>query len=97
MALPIESGSSLDQVMTQSNVNEASYDSSKNLFEYYKDYDLSFLKGYAIIIPKQELINSPDDIIMVLDSLLTPEFDKCNGGFEQRLETLFKVKSKWTF
>lgn len=44
LALPID--------LQQLNMTEdSSFDPCLNLFEHYKDYDLSFLKGYAIIIP----------------------------------------------
>lgn len=76
----------------------AEFDSSQNLFELYNGYNLAFLKGYAVIIPQQELkmINKPDDVIKILHPYYSKEFDGCFGSVERRLEQLFEIKDKWT-
>jgi hypothetical protein len=66
------------------------------LFEGYNKYDLTYLKGHAIILPKNDLVNKHDDIIVPLDSILSPIFNVCYNNTEKRLDALFQIKDKWT-
>lgn len=56
------------------------------------------LKGYAILIPANELkvINKTDDVIRLLNPYYSIEFEFCYGMAEKRLEAMFTVKDKWT-
>lgn len=71
---------------------------SNNLFELYSNYDLSFLKGSAIILPVQELrmVNKQDDVIRLLHPFYSQEFEFCYNSPEKRLDALFDIKDKWT-
>ena len=72
--------------------------SEQNIFENYKGYDMSFLRGMAILIPKMDLkmVNKPDDVIKLLNPYFSKEFDHCYGNPERRLEAMFDIKDKWT-
>lgn len=73
-------------------------DYSNNLLEHYSGYDLSFIKGYAVIIPAQDLrmINKQDDVIRLLHPYYSSEFESCFNNAEKRLDALFEIKDKWT-
>ena len=43
-----------EEQIDTSSIRQA-FDPAKNLFEGFKDYDLSFLHGYAIIIPQGDI------------------------------------------
>lgn len=92
LALPI------DLQSLSVNDSESSFDPITNLFENYKGYDLTFLKGNAVIIPSSELrmVNKTDDAIKLLDPFYSPEFRGCYGNAEKRLEVMFEIKDKWT-
>ena len=52
----IQPPSSDDQIDTSSTKRQQpAFDPARNLFEGFKDYDLSFLHGYAIIIPQGDI------------------------------------------
>ena len=74
------------------------FDASANLYEGYKEHDLSFLKGKAVIIPSGLLrtFNQSDDFIRVLDVYSSPEFFECQGEPMKVLEQLFEIKDKWS-
>ena len=78
------------------------FEPNKNLFEGFKDYDLSFLIGNAIIIPHGEikdfssLDRKKDHVIKLLHPFFNSEFEYCGGNAEQRLDALFKIKERWT-
>jgi hypothetical protein len=73
-------------------------DYALNLYEFYSGYDLSFLRGHAIIIPSQELrmLNKQDDVIRLLHPYYSSEFETCNNSHDKRLLALFEIKDKWT-
>jgi len=82
------------------------------LFEYYDKFDLSFLKGFAIIIPEKhlrphergpvagtsaQLFNQyGEDLIKEFDPYNSNLFKDCFDNIELRLERMFSVKDKWT-
>ena len=73
----------------QQNLNEylIKSDCKDNLYEYYKDYDLRFLKGNCVIFIDKKY-NKP----------LIQWIDKSNLAetFEKRIEQLFNIKDRWT-
>ena len=83
-------------------LHENAFDPKLNLFEHYKDLDLSSVAGQAIIIPyahqrvHERNTSAQDDIIMALNPYFHPELVKCMENIEQRIEVLFKIKEKWT-
>jgi hypothetical protein len=76
----------------------ATQDFSKNIFENYSGYDLSYLKGNAILIPIQELkmVNKVDHVVRLLNPYYSVEFENAYGNPEKRMEALFLIKDKWT-
>jgi hypothetical protein len=50
-----------------------------NLFENYTGFDLSFLLGYAVIIPQGEvkIMNKTDHVIKLLHPYYSTEFSFC--------------------
>lgn len=57
------------------------------------------MKGYAIIIPSQELrmLNKQDDVIRLLHPYYSSEFDACGNSHDKRLLALFEIKDRWTY
>ena len=97
LALPVPESSLVDPKQESAAISSP-FNVFKNLFENYKDQDLSFLKGYAILIPASELkANYRDDhVIKSLHIYYAEEFRHCLGSHEKRLEVLFTIKEKWT-
>lgn len=75
-------------------------------------FDLSFLKGYAIILPDQHLrvhekgevpgglgaiFEKGDHLIKTLCPYKSPQFTNLHNNIDGRLETLFNIKDKWTY
>ena len=78
---------------------EPTFDINNNLFEGYSDYDLSFLRGFAFLIPMQDIktLSKPQDhVIKFAHKYYSKEFEYCGGSAEKRLEALFNLKDKWT-
>lgn len=74
-------------------------DPSKNLFEGLTEFDLSFIIGQAVIIPKDQIklvMDKKDHAIRSLHPYFAPELDGCGSSAEKRLEALFALKEKWT-
>lgn len=77
-------------------------DSSGNIFEGCPR-DLSFLRGEAIIIPRNELksVSKPDHVILSFHPYYDRRFEHCLGlpsslSSEKRIAVLFDLKDKWT-
>ena len=88
-----------DDHIDTSSTRQASFEPAKNLFEGFRDYDLSFLHGYAIIIPQGDIKDydrKRDHVIKLLHPFYSQEFEVCAGNAELRLDALFKVKERWT-
>lgn len=70
-----------------------------NLFEGMKLFDISCLKGHAVVIPLNEIKDfalKQDHILNLLDQYYSHNFQDCLGSAEKRLEALFQIKDKWT-
>ena len=57
-----------------------------NLYPYYKDFNLVFLKGYCTIF-RYNLLNE-------IQIKFVDRYD-LNVNFEERLKNLFKIKKTW--
>lgn len=99
LALPLENQADTQMKDEDDNNNASQKDFANNLYEHYPNYDLSFLKGYAIIIPAAELrvLNKQDDVIRLLHPYYSSEFEHCGNNHERRLDALFEIKDKWTY
>ena len=82
--LPIELVNKYQQILNEYLIKS---DCKDNLYEYYKDYDLRFLKGNCVIFIDKKY-NKP----------LIQWIDKSNLAetFEKRIEQLFNIKDRWT-
>lgn len=91
---------------------DAEVDPKSNLLEGYAAMDLSFLKGFAIIIPSAHLRahekgavagtlglakERADDLIKLLSPYKSKQFAECHADTDARLEVLFNIKDKWTY
>jgi hypothetical protein len=91
---------------------EPEVDAKTNLFEGFAAMDLSFLRGFAIIIPNAHLRphekgavagnvgqieEAADDLIKILNPYTSEQFSECHISIDARLEVLFNIKDKWTY
>lgn len=78
----------VDNSLTQEEMKYLIGESSDNIFDYYSDHDLRYLKGQAVF----KIGNSNKDVNIELVSQ-----HYFSEVFEDRLSDLFRLKDRWTF
>ena len=75
------------KIQTENNNYLVNNDCSDNLYEFYKDYDLRFLKGHCLIYSDSSFRNP---LIRWI------EISELKDNFDERIKQLFNIKDKWS-